>query len=86
MRKILTRIGQFISETLVSASDGEIEAANRASAVSGLVQPFRRYAEGFPEFKKTLETAGIRTKRKRPKGGKANDGKRCFVLGYTLNK
>lgn len=80
------RIGQFISETLVSASDGEVEAQIVHQLYQDWCNRSGCYAEGFPEFKKTLETAGIRTKRKRPKGGKANDGKRCFVLGYTLNK
>ena len=80
------RIGQFISETLVPASDGEVEAQIVHQLYQDWCNRSGCYAEGFPEFKKTLETAGIRTKRKRPKGGKSNDGKRCFVLGYTLNK
>lgn len=80
------RIGQFISEKMKLDSAGEADVQEVHSEYQIWCSNAGCCAEGLPEFKKTLETAGIRTKRKRPKGGKVNDNKRLFIIGYTLNK
>ena len=80
------KMGQFINDCLVFMPSGEVEAR----LVHGRYQEWC-YAsglkpEGFSEFRKSLASSGIETKRKRPKGSKENDNKAFFVMGYNLQK
>lgn len=80
------KMGQFISDCLIPSPSGESDAR----LVHGKYQEWC-YAnglkpEGFSEFKKSLASAGIETKRKRPNGTGRSANPTWHIVGYTLLK
>lgn len=80
------KMGQFISDCLIPSPSGESDAR----LVHGKYQEWcysnGLKPEGFSEFKKSLASAGIETKRKRPNGADRKSNKTQIITGYELQK
>ena len=85
-REEADRFGNFIADYLVASPDGEVDAHTVHAVYRDWCYDNGYTPEGFGEFRKSLVTAGIDARRKRPRGGKENDGKRTYICGYLLRK
>jgi putative DNA primase/helicase len=78
------KIGQFISDMLTKDPAAEVSAKNVHIAYQDWCFNNGLKPEGFTEFKKSMASAQVEIKRKRPKGGKENCNKAQFLIGYDL--
>ncbi|MCD8396687.1 MAG: phage/plasmid primase, P4 family [Lachnospiraceae bacterium] len=78
------KVGQFISDKLQCDPTGECDART----VYGLYQTWCLdngfKAEGSGEFRKSLKTAGMTIKQKRPNGAGRNANKCPMIIGYII--
>lgn len=80
------KIGQFIDSELIKSSEAEEETRIVHAAYQNWCYANGYRPEGFNEFTKSLASAGVTVKRKRPEAEKGNQnaGRKNFVLGYCL--
>ena len=80
------KIGQFIDSELECAPAAEVKTKAVHEAYQNWCYTNGYRPEGIGEFKKSLASASIEVKRKRPESAKSNPNanKESFVLGYRL--
>lgn len=78
------KLGQFIDEVLQHDPNGECDARIVHTAYQDWCLNCGLKAEGFGEFKKSLASAGIEVRRKRPVGGNRDTNKKQIIEGYIL--
>lgn len=80
------KIGQFIDSELERVPTAEVKTRNVHQAYQNWCYENGYRPEGFSEFKKSLASASIEIKRKRPEDRKGDPKakKEDFVMGYSL--
>ncbi len=78
------KLGQFLDEVLQCDPHGECDARIVHTAYQDWCFNCGLKAEGFGEFKKSLASAGIEVRRKRPAGSNRDTNKKQIIEGYTL--
>ena len=79
------KVGQFIGDQLIATPQAEVKANVVHKVYQDWCWANGLKPEGFTEFKKSLASAGIEVKRKRPKDVDSHIGNKVqMIMGYIV--